>query len=392
MKPTFQMHKELDFNLEGTEKRLEKLQNIIEKHDDQLVDYYDNYYIANKTSTSFEQDIVSQDLEKLADYLLFADNKEQRKKNQEHDNYPILNKSQIERNLRKETLTDDLSSYEQNTQDHSKHSFYTEEKRFKNKMNIKEDKPKKRKAKLKKEDRKAITKADLTKYPVLKETDALIEALKREIKNGFDLNGNELTADQIRKKRWLSIELKKDQVAYKDAMSKHVNAKNVIRQGLNSKLDVNFADHEVIEFLFHEYSQLQQHCEEDIDSDLKHILMDFEILVEATPLSDIVKDIFILKIDGLSREEMIEALEEKHQIRFGKQHVSTIIRKTIPKKIIETYRKRLENWFYLEIAKGKYKTCTRCSETKLATDTYFSKDKKGVFGYKSICKKCHSTK
>jgi hypothetical protein len=393
MKPTFQMNKKLDYNLDGTKKRLKKLEQIIEEYDSHLVDYYDNHYVANKTSTSFEQDMVSEDLEKLADYLLFADNKEQRQlaeKNQEENT--ILTRSQIERNTRKETLTDDLSCFEQNTERHSKHSFYTEEKRFKNKMNINEEKPKKRKAKVQKNDRKSITQADLEKFPLLNETNSLIEKLDKEIKSGIDVYGNLLNEDQLRKRKWLTIELKKDQVAYKDAMSKHVNVKNVIRQSLNNKLDVNFSDHEVIEFLFHEYSHLKQHCAEDINSDLKHILMDFELLVDATPFSDILKEIFILKVDGLSRDEIIFLLEKKHKIKFGKQHISTLIRKTIPKKMIEAYRKQLEDWFYLEIAKGKYKICTRCGETKLATDNYFNKDKKGYLGYKSICKNCHSTK
>jgi hypothetical protein len=393
MKPTFQMNKELDFTLEGTSKRLEKLNDVIQKYDSQLVNYYDEHFIANKTSTSFEQDIVGQDLEKLADYLLFADNKEQRKKSKEEkEEYSVLTKSQIERNNRKETLSDDLSYFEENVKNANNHSFYSEDKRFKNKMNIKEEKPKKRKAKLKQTDTKSITKEDLEKYPVLKQTSEIIEKITQEIKKGKDEFGNVLSADMIRKKKWLCIELKKDQVAYKDSMKKHVNPKSVIKQSLNGKIDVNFSDQEVVEFLFHEYSQLKQYCFDNIESDLKHVLMDFEKLVDETPFSDILKEIFILKIDGLCHSEINKELEHKYQIQFGKQHISTIIRNTIPKKIIDTHRKQLEDWFYREIVRGKYKCCTRCGEIKLATDNYFSKDKKGIFGYKSICKLCHSTK
>lgn len=393
MKPTFQMSKELDYNLEGTENRLDKLQNIVKKYDSHLIDYYDNHFIANKTSTSFEQDIIGQDLEKLADYLLFADNKEQRKKaKDEQEEHTVLTLSQIERNNRKETLSDDLSYFEQNAKDTSKHSFYTEEKRFKNKLNINEEKPKKRKAKMKNKDTKSITKEDLEKYPVLKQTQELIDQLSEEIKTGINRFGQVIDSETLRKKRWLCIELKKDQVAYKDSMKKKVNPKSVIRQSLNGKLDVNFADHEVIEFLFHEYSNLKQYCFDNIESDLKHVLMDFERLVDDTPFSEILKEIFILKVDGLCHNEINKELEHKYQIKFGKQHISTLIRNSIPKKIIETYRKQLEDWFYREIVKGKYKCCTRCGEIKLASDNYFSKDKKGVFGYKSICKMCHSTK
>lgn len=392
MKPTFQMSKELDFNLEGTAPRLEKLQNIINHYDEHLVDYYDNYYIANKTSSSFEQDIVGHDLEKLADYLLFADNKEQRKKPKEEQiSTGIITRSQNERNQKRESLTDDLSMYENNLKYNVKPSFYSEDKRHKKKMDIEEENPKKRKLKMKRTDTKSITKEDLEKYPVIKETYELVDKIKQEISTGMDMFGNILNEEQIRKKRWLNIELRKDAVAYKDAMQKHVNAKSVIKQGLNGKLDVNFADQEVIEFLFLEYSQLKQYCFDDINSDLKHILMDFEKLVDSASLPEIIKEVFVLKVDGLSHAEINKELEHKFQIQFGKQHISTIIRNIIPKRIIDTYLRNREDWFYLEIVKGKYKKCTRCHEIKLASDSYFSKDKKGSYGYKSICKKCYST-
>jgi hypothetical protein len=393
MKPKFQMRKELDFTLEGTKKRLEKLYEILCDHDEELVDYYDNHYIANKTSTSFEQDIVGQDLEKLADYLLYADNKEQRHESKKHkDERGILSPSQIERNSRKETLTDDLSYFEKSNHTMEKHSFYTKDKRFKNKMECKEDNPKKRKARNKNKDTKKITKEDLEKYPVLKDTNEAIEKLKYEIETGLDAHGYELNEEQLRKKRWLMIELRKDQVAYKDSMKKYVNAKSVLNQSLNGEIDVNFRDQEVIEFLFHEYSHLKEYSFDDLSSDLKHILMDFEQLVDNTPFSEIVKEVFILKIDGLSHDEINNELEHKYHITFSKKHISKLLRSAIPKKIIDTYGKQFEDWYYLEIVKGTYKTCTNCGEVKLASENYFRKESKGKYGVKAVCKTCDSTK
>lgn len=393
MKPTFQMRKDLDFTLEGTEKRLEKLNEIVTRYDDHLVDYYDNHFVANKTSTSFEQDIVGQDLEKLADYLLYADNKEQRQETKKYkDERGILSNSQIARNSKKETLTDDLSYFEKSNHSEDNQSFYTKDKRYKNKMNGKEETFKKRKAKSKNKDTKKITKDDLEKYPVLKDTNDAIERIKKEIETGFDSYGNELNEDQLRKKRWLMIELRKDQVAYKDSMKKYVNAKSVINQSLNGEIDVNFRDQEVIEFLFHEYSHLKEYSFDNLSSDLKHILMDFENLVDNTPFSQIVKDVFILKIDGLSHEEINKALEHKYAITFSKKHISQLLRSAIPKKIIETYRKQFEDWYFLEVVKGTYKTCSKCNEVKLATETYFRKERKGKYGVKAVCKSCDSTK
>lgn len=395
MKPSFQMSKDLDFNIDSTEKRIDKVEEIVESYDAELVNYYDEYYDANKTTNSFMQDIVSTDLEKLADYILFADNKEQRelaKKNKPNNESSILSKSQEARNLKKEKLTDDVTYFEANLDSGEKYNFHSQDKRYKNKMGFKEDEPKRRKKSNPSLSRNKITKADLEKYPVIKESNELIENFKTQIRTGLDANGNSLSVEQIKKLKWFCIELRKDQVTYKNSMKKEVNAKSVIQQSPNLDVEVNLADFEIIEFLFHDYSLLKQYSYDAVNSDLKHILMDFERLVDSTHFSDIVKEILILKIDGLSHDEIQKELEHKFETNFCKQHLSTLIRSTIPKKIIETYKRQLENWYYLEVVKGNYKTCTQCGEIKLATTNYFSKDKQKKYGVKNICKICNRTK
>lgn len=57
-------------------------------------------------------------------------------------------------------------------------------------------------------------------------------------------------------------------------------------------------------------------------------------------------------------------------------------------KIVNTFYKSEEDWYYLNICKGKYKTCKQCKKTKLATDSYYRKDKKGRVGVRAICKEC----
>ena len=44
------------------------------------------------------------------------------------------------------------------------------------------------------------------------------------------------------------------------------------------------------------------------------------------------------------------------------------------------------------IEKGKYKTCSRCGQIKLAHNKYFSKNKTSKDGFYSICKACRNTK
>lgn len=61
------------------------------------------------------------------------------------------------------------------------------------------------------------------------------------------------------------------------------------------------------------------------------------------------------------------------------------------KKIIEEYERVFEdNVYYLDIVKGKYKTCTICGKVLLATESNFYKDNSGQFGLRGECKTCFS--
>ena len=44
------------------------------------------------------------------------------------------------------------------------------------------------------------------------------------------------------------------------------------------------------------------------------------------------------------------------------------------------------------IEKGKYKTCSRCGQVKLAHPKYFSKNSTSKDGFYSICKECRNSK
>ena len=58
-------------------------------------------------------------------------------------------------------------------------------------------------------------------------------------------------------------------------------------------------------------------------------------------------------------------------------------------KLVDEYERFFEdNIYYLEIVKGKYKTCTVCGEVKIATERNFYKDNSGQFGLRAECKDC----
>lgn len=79
---SFTLSNELDYSLISLSDRKKKVNEIIDKYDNDLIEYYENYQKVNlnQTDRTSEFDYVSKDLEKVADYLLYMDNKEQREK------------------------------------------------------------------------------------------------------------------------------------------------------------------------------------------------------------------------------------------------------------------------------------------------------------------------
>lgn len=59
----------------------------------------------------------------------------------------------------------------------------------------------------------------------------------------------------------------------------------------------------------------------------------------------------------------------------------------IPKKISQQYKFEYEDWYYTEVEKGQYKTCSKCGEVKLVSQ--FGKHPNTKDGFQSNCKKCN---
>ncbi|MGL5348289.1 MAG: hypothetical protein ACRDA3_13140 [Peptostreptococcaceae bacterium] len=119
----------------------------------------------------------------------------------------------------------------------------------------------------------------------------------------------------------------------------------------------------------------------DFTDTLACIVFDLEDAIENTKFTS--KERIILKMyrNGATVADIAKELD------YDYWSVDDFVN-SIVGKIINTFYKNEENWYYLNICRGKYKTCSRCGEVKLATDTYFRKDIKGKYGVRSICKCC----
>ena len=122
------------------------------------------------------------------------------------------------------------------------------------------------------------------------------------------------------------------------------------------------------------------------------ILIDFENLVEyafENNKNEKYKDIVLLKMKGLSNEEINEELILKYGKGFSINYMSSLLNKNIPKLLADKYKQYANEWYYTYKQYGKWKTCTKCGKVKLANTYNFAVRKSGgKYGLRAECKEC----
>lgn len=142
------------------------------------------------------------------------------------------------------------------------------------------------------------------------------------------------------------------------------------------------------------YSALKECSWGKFEDDLFYAMEDFDILVEAAIGNKypIYQWIIIHKIDGRTNLEIQEVLAEQYDIHYSVEYISSLWRNKIPKIIAEVAKERYLNWYFKTQEKGKWKTCSKCGQVKLATNRFFSKNGTSKDGFYSICKDCRNKK
>lgn len=97
-------------------------------------------------------------------------------------------------------------------------------------------------------------------------------------------------------------------------------------------------------------------------------------------------DTFKLQLIELLRKDLI--LEEIADILGTSRQNMQFHYNTIINQIIKQYEMEYEDWYYLNICKGKYKRCSKCGEIKLVQR--FSPDQRNKDGLHSVCKECRN--
>ena len=147
-----------------------------------------------------------------------------------------------------------------------------------------------------------------------------------------------------------------------------------------------------IRFLLKYYQQLKQECYEDLNSDMRWLLIDFEnICDKAIGTSGLLFDLVVYKVDGLSNEALTEKLNSTYRTDHSEQYYSTLWTQRIPKLIVEESMKHYLLWYYLQKDPTKsnryyWQKCGKCGEIKPVHPFFYGPNGKNK--YYSICRTC----
>ena len=349
--------RKLDYSLESPQERNELVKKIIdETPPEQLTNRY---------------------LEILADYIIFAMDKEERKKKK------ILTDNRMVTVNKRETSFEGLVGKLENGEDgiynmiaNDKNIIFT---------------PK-----------VSITQKDIDEIPALKDLRSAIDRVEQEEKRA------------VGKKKFLLkkqlIEMRQDQYVIKNSYRQPMYCMNAIKSF--SKIDFNeniiinekgevqsdglitLFNPKHVSALLCNYSKLKEDCWGRFSSDSYYLMEDLDNLVERTLKEKypLYYDLLIYKIDGKQNVEIQELLNRDHGIKHSLEYISSLWRNKIPKLLAEQAQEDYLVWYYTIKEKGKWKRCSRCGQIKLAHNRFFSKNKTSRDGYYSICKECRNKK
>lgn len=167
------------------------------------------------------------------------------------------------------------------------------------------------------------------------------------------------------------------------------DTKNIVNKGF-----ISFFNPTHISILLCNYSSFKMNTYNNFQSDLYYMMKDLDNAVDRA-LKDkypMYYDLLIYKIDGKSNLEIQSLLYLKYGITHSVEYISSLWRKKIPKLIAQEEEKRVLEWYYTQVKKGKFKRCSKCGQVKLAHNKFFSKNNTSKDGFYSICKQCRNSK
>jgi len=122
----------------------------------------------------------------------------------------------------------------------------------------------------------------------------------------------------------------------------------------------------------------------DLQTDVGCLVQDLKNLIKNIAFEPLEIEIISLMKRDKTSSQIAEILKTK------REYINAITKKII-RKITQEYYVVYEDWYYLNVCKGKYKQCSKCGQIKLATDTYFGVHPNTDDGLYPSCKECRKT-
>lgn len=357
------MEIKLDYTIESPEERTKLVDKIV--------------------ATSSPEKLTNRYLEILADYILFAMDKQERKEKK-----ILTDNRMITVNMR-ETSFEGLASKFENGED-GIYSMMTNDKNIIFKPNNK------------------ITEDEVAEIPALQEMELAIEVVKAQAAHATGKR-KFLLKKQLKEMYQDAYVIRNTYYPAKfcgNAKSTNPIVKSFNQLNLEDKITIN-ADGRVeskglislfrpedVSLLLCNYSKLKEEAYGKFWADGYYIMMDLDALVEKT-LKDkfpLYYDIVIYKIDGKQNVEIQTLLQRDHDVYHSIEYISSLWRNKIPKLIALQAEKDYLEWYYTYVEKGKFKKCSKCGQIKLANNLYFSKNNTSKDHFYSQCKCCRNSK
>lgn len=347
----------LDYTLNTPEERLTYVNGLVENN----------------------EDLSERQLEVLADYLIMAMDKEERRSRH------ILTENRSSTINKRETSYEGLASQFEAGED-TIYNLATDDRNqiFSPKV--------------------SITKRDLEEIPFLRQLRDSIEYWEARSKCA---SGREAYII----KRTL-IDLRKDQYVIKTAYRRPItfnqltHSKNFIPLQGEIFLDFDFegypftwfegvslTDPKCCSAILCNYSRLKQDSWGNFESDTWYLVNDFETVADRALRNEpLLYRLMELKIDGLQNHEIADQLQLEFGIKHSNEYLSCLWRKKIPALIASAAEDEYFDWYFLNEEKGTYKRCSKCGQVKLAMPKYFSRNSTAKDKLYSVCKACRNKK
>ena len=369
---------EAEDSIDQLEKQIEEEENSYIKLDYSIESPQERKILVEKIiDKTPPQNLTNKYLEILADYIIFAMDKEEKKKKK------ILTDNRMVTVNKRETSFEGLVGKFENGED-GIYNIITNDKNIIFTPKV------------------SITQYDIDMIPELKELRKAIEAVEIEEKAATGKR-KYLLKKQL-------IEMRQDQYVIKNSYHQPIYCLNAIKNFNQIVFDENikvteegeiidnslisFFNYEHISALLCNYSKLKEDSWGKFYCDSYFLMESLDALVDKT-LKDkypLYYDLLIYKIDGKQNLEIQDLLYQKHGIRHSLEYISSLWRNKIPKLIASQAEDDYLNWYYTNVEKGKWKKCSRCGQIKLAHNKFFSKNKTSKDGFYSICKECRNRK